>query len=326
MMAEPVLVTGATGFIGRHLVTRLAGEGLAVRAFVLPGDEVPEYWGDGVEIVRGDVAEAATVEKAAQGVGTVYHLAAVVTDWGNNAWHERVTVSGTRHVLGAAARHGARAVLASSIVVYGDRLGLDVCSEDHGFGRPLGPYSRSKQAQERIARGLESGAGLRVTIVRPSNVFGPGSVPWVEEVVHLLRRRAVTLIGDGDRNAGLCHVDNLVELLILAAREEAVGRVYNAADGSDVTWKRYFTDLAELAGTPPPRSVPPAVARGLAFFFEALWKVVPVFRRRPPITREALNLAGSHHRLPIERARRELGYEPRVGYESAIERLADYVR
>ena len=112
---------------------------------------------------------------------------------------------------------------AESIVVYGERLGRQICDESTPFGRPLGPYSRSKQAQERIARDLEATDGLRVTLVRPANVFGPGSIPWVHEVVALLRRRGVTLIGGGWQNAGLCHVDNLVELLMLAATaDEAV--------------------------------------------------------------------------------------------------------
>ena len=326
-MKQPVLVTGATGFIGRHLIRRWIEEDVNVRAFVLPEESLPDAWQGCVDLYRGDVADAEAVDRAMDGVGTVFHLAAVVKDWGADALHDTVTVGGTRHVLAAAARGGARAVLASSIVVYGDHLGRHVCDESTPFGRPLGPYSRSKQAQERIAHELAASDGLRVTLVRPANVFGPGSVPWVHEVVALLRRRGVTLIDGGWQNAGLCHVDNLVELLRLAAtKDAAVGRLYNAVDGSEVTWKRYFTDLAELAGSPPPRSAPMFLARALAVVFETVWKVVPYFNQRPPLTREALNLVGSNLRLPIDRARDELGWKPSVTYEEAIRRLAEHVQ
>ena len=320
-MREPILVTGATGFIGRHLVGRLQRDGRQVRAFVLPQEEAPSSWGEDVEVHRGDVGDGVTVEPAVEGAGTVIHLAAVVEDWGAEDLHQRVTVDGTEHVLGAAARNGARAVLASSIVVYGERLRTGLCHEDAPMGQPLGPYSRSKQAQERIARRLESEAGLDLSIVRPSNVFGPGSRPWVHEVLTLLRQGGITLIGGGDQNAGLCHVDNLVDVLLRAASEDqARGRVYNAADGSDVTWKQYFGDLARLAGTNPPRSAPLWLAKPLAVLCENIWKV-GTFSRRPPITREAINLVGSHHRVPVDRARDELGYVPLVGYGEAIRGL-----
>ena len=321
-LRTPVAVTGATGFIGRHLVRRLLALHLPTRALVLPEETVPGDF-EGVEIVRGDVAEAESAQQLLAGAGTVFHLAAVVEDWGSEALHRRVTVGGTKHILGAAAREGARAVLASNIVVYGDRLGREICHEDTLHGRALGPYSRSKQAQERIAHRLEAEADLEVVIVRPANVFGPGSRPWVEEVLVLLRKRGITLIDGGHLNAGLCHVDNLVDLLLAAAATPgAAGRTYNAADGSDITWSRYFGDLARLANTPPPRSAPLALARPAATLFELLWKLLP-FRRRPPISHEALNLVGSHHRLPIDRARQELGYLPRIGYEEALEGLGE---
>ena len=321
-LREPVLVTGATGFIGSHLVSRLMVEGRSVRALVLPGEEVPDTWADQVDVRRGDIADRAAVEAALDGAGTVIHLAAVVQDWGRASEHQRVTVQGTENVLGRAAADNVRAVLASSIVVYGQRIHDGVCDEGSPHGKPLGPYSRSKQAQEILARKLEANAGLKLTIVRPANVFGPGCIPWVHEAIRELRRGNPALIDGGDKNAGLCHVRNLVDVLIRAASlESAVGRTYNAADGSDVTWKRYFSDLARLAATAPPRSAPRALLLPLAHLLETVWKL-GAFARRPPVTREALNLVGSHHRIPIDRARSELGYVPSVEYREAIDELA----
>ncbi|MCG8454923.1 MAG: NAD-dependent epimerase/dehydratase family protein [Holophagales bacterium] len=324
---EPVFVTGAAGFIGRHLVERLLRDGAAVRALLLAEEAVPPAWPETVEIVRGDVADAAGMEKAVSGAGTVVHLAAVVVDWGPEGLYRRVTVGGTENVLRAAAkaadaeRGGPRVVLASSIVVYGDNLGRGPCGEERRHGRAFGPYSRAKQAQEDLARELAAELDLELVVVRPANVFGVGSGPWVEMVLPLLEGRQPTLIAGGELDAGLCHVRNLVQLLALAAtRREAVGRIYNGADGSGVTWRRYFGDLARIAGLPEPRSIPRWVAGPLARASELAWRLLGR-QGRPPITLEALNLVGSHHRIPIERAREELGYEPTFGYAQAIEEL-----
>ncbi|MEM8931064.1 MAG: NAD-dependent epimerase/dehydratase family protein [Acidobacteriota bacterium] len=328
---EPVLITGAAGFIGRHLARRLVDQGVAVRALLLPDEVAPEAWGTlstPIEIVRGDVTDPASLRQAfggARAAGTVVHLAAVVGDWGPEALFQRVTVDGTGHVVDAAAEAGSRLVLASSIVVYGHRLGREVCSEELPHGRALGPYSRAKQAQERLAIERCRERDVELSIVRPANVFGPGSRPWVEMVLPLLHRRQVTLIGGGDHDAGLVHVENLVDLLILAASDAAVGGVYNAADGAEITWRRYFSDLAEIVGAPPPTAAPYLAARAVAPFYERLWTLL---RRteRPPLTREALNLAAARYRLPTDRARDELGWSPRVDYAEAIDALAAWLR
>jgi nucleoside-diphosphate-sugar epimerase len=318
---NPILITGATGFIGRALAARLLAEGHALRAFVLPGESTEGAWPGPVEVVRGDIADAGSVQRALAGVPTVFHLAAVVGDWGDEALFQRITVDGTKNVLLAAAP-GARVVLASSVVVYGDAVVRDVCPEDHPWGRPVGPYSRSKQQQEKLAFELARARGLLLTAVRPTNVYGPGSRVWVHEAIAVLRRGLPTLVGGGEKNAALCYVDNLCDVFVrAAATSAAVGRAYNASDGSDVTWKRYFTDLARIAGAKPPKSMPRPLARATACVCEPLWRAMRK-KSRPPVTFESLNLVGSDLRVPIDRARGELGYQPKVSYEEGIARVA----
>ena len=324
-IAEPILVTGATGFIGKRLIGRLVDEGYAPQAYVLPGDPIPNAWGDNVHVHHGDVAHRSSVAKACKDAKTVFHLAALVGDWGREIDHQRVTVRGTENVLGEVARRGGRALLASSVVVYGEAIGRAVCHEDRPWGTPHGPYSRAKQDQERIARRLEESRSLKVTIVRPTNVFGPGSGPWVDSAVELLKSGEPTLVGNGRADAGLTYVDNVVDVFVRAAERPAtIGRIYNANDDNGITWRRYFTELAELVGAPTPKSIPLAIAKVAARGYEATWRLL---RRsqRPPITREALNLVGSHHRVPIAKARADLGYEPRVDYKTAMSAIADYL-
>ncbi len=322
---EPILITGATGFIGQRLVGRLLDEGYAPQAFALPSEPLPPAWGGRVRIHLGDVAQRSSVAKAVAEARTVFHLAALVGDWGSDEQHQRVTVRGTENVLGEAARRQARALIASSVVVYGEAIGRDVCDEDHPMGKPLGPYSRAKQAQERIASRLEGDRSLKVTIVRPSNVYGPGSRPWVDMAIAQLQGGGPMLIGDGEQHAGLVYVDNVVDLFVRAAeRPASVGRTYNACDDNGITWRRYFSDLAQLAGASPPKAINKRLATIAAGGAETAFRLL---RRaeRPPITREALNLVSANHRVPITRARNELGYEPRVGYKDAMKAIAAYL-
>jgi nucleoside-diphosphate-sugar epimerase len=319
------LVTGATGFIGRRLIKRLIDDGFTPHAFVLPGDAVPIEWGDTVQIHYGDVAHRSSVAKAMKGIATLFHLAAMVGDWGSEADHQRVTVRGTENMLGEAARHDVRVLLASSVVIYGGQIGMEVCDEQRPMGQAMGPYSRAKQEQERIARRLEASHSLKVTVIRPTNVYGPGSVPWVDKVVEALHAAQPMLIGDGRKDAALTYVDNVVDVFVRAARHPpSIGRVYNASDDNNITWLRYFTELAVLIDAPKPKSLnaylAAVAARGAETAFRLLRK-----RERPPITREALNLVGSHHRVPITRARKDLGYEPAVGYKEAMAQIGNYL-
>ncbi len=320
---NPVLVTGATGFIGDYLVARLLQKGWAVRVLALPGETVRNPWQEAVEIARGDVRDRESVARAMQGIQTVFHLAAVVGDEAPAALFDAVTVQGTRNVLGAAATAGAKVVLASSITVYGERIQDSVLTEDLPFGQPAGLYGRSKQAQERLARELERENNLQVVIVRPGNVYGLGSRLWLEGVVAELRRGTPSLIGGGDFDAGLCHVRNLVEIFIQAsATPGAVGQAFNAADGEGITWKTYFGDLARLAGAPQPRAIRRGLAGPLSRAVETTWRGLRL-PGRPPLTYEAFNLVGFPTQFPLDKTRAVLGYSPVINYSQALAEIAE---
>jgi nucleoside-diphosphate-sugar epimerase len=319
------LVTGATGFIGRRLVARLVEEGLAVRALALPDEHVAPL--GAIDVVRGDVTEAASLPPAFRGVDRVFHLAAVVGDWGDEAVFRRVNVEGSRHVLDAAAAAGCgRVVAVSSIVAYGRALFGDVCDEQttpREYG--VGPYSRTKRAAEELALDYHAFGRVPVVVVRPGNVYGPGSPLWVDAVVEALRSNA-PLVDGGAGDASLAYVDNVVDVLVRAGRADAApGRIYNANDGSGVTWKQYFTDVAAAAGaTPPSRSIPGGAAWALAVAMEGYGRLRRS-ARRPLLTRESVLLLRSRAAVPIQRARDDLGYHPLVRYDEAMKRVARYL-
>lgn len=318
-LRAPVLVTGAGGFIGRRLVAALLERNTETVALALPGEAVPEDWGDRVRVVRGDVRDADDVSAAVSGVSTVFHLAALVGIGGTFDDHWNVTVEGSRNIYKAAAEKSARVIVTTSICAYGDRIAKDLCAEDSPRGAFQGAYGRAKQAQEDVAHEID---GLDITIVRPSNVYGVGSGPWVEGMIALLQAGLVTVPGDGSGNAGLVHVDNLVDALVLiAADPNTLGKIYNVCDGLEIAWRRYFDDLAGLARVAKPGETPLEDLRQAALANEDPAALVDP--KEPGILPlEALNLIGSDNRFDTSRIRGELGWSPRVSYEEGLAEIA----
>jgi nucleoside-diphosphate-sugar epimerase len=235
-----------------------------------------------------------------------------------------VNLQGSRNVFEAAVQSGAQVQLLSSCAAYGDWIGRQVLREDLALARPVGRYSLYKQRQEQLGWQYQRERGLRLTVVRPSKVYGPGSRPWVHEVARVLRRGRPALIDGGNYNPGLVYVDHLVDIMLLAAaRPGAVGRAYNGYDGTTVSLRQYFTDLARIVGAPPPRSMPRWFARLLAAVIEPAWQLLRI-KSRPLLTRDSLRLISSNYQISLDRVQSELGFTPRVSYAEALERVSAY--
>ena len=227
---------------------------------------------------------------------------------------------GTRRVCEAAAVKGSRVVVASSIAVYGDRIQTRTCREDDGFGAWQGAYGRAKQGQERLALEVAAHSDLALTVVRPANVYGfGGGGAWGDRLIELVRDTGGAVFGDAERNAaGLTHVDNLADAIVLAGTHEAaVGRTYNVCDGEGVTWRRFFDDIAVLANRPPAPAYPLEPALAAARANERPADLVGPADPALP-TLEGLNLIGFDNRIDASRLRCELGWRPRRTYADVM--------
>ena len=323
-LTQPILVTGGAGFIGAHLVERLLADGNHVSVFDVPGAPIPDTWHTRARIIYGDIANHDDVRAAMQGIGTVFHTAAIVSDWAPRKSYERVTLQGSRYVFEEAVRNKARVLLLSSGSVYGDKIGRVELREDEPLGKPLGVYGEYKQKQEMLAWDFHREQGMPLSVVRPFKVFGPGSKPWVHEVAKNLFAGKPTLINGGNYNPGLIYIDNLVDILLLAASlPHAQGRCYNGYDGSRITLRQYFTDLARIIGAPPPRVMPGWFARILAMVIEPTWKILKI-KTRPLLTRDSLRMISSDYRISTARVFNELGFTPRVSYAEGMRRVETY--
>lgn len=325
---DRILVTGGAGFLGRVLVEQLLERtASSVVVLALPKEPVPDAWGarwgGRVVVLRGDITSGTDVARAMQGCHWCFHLAALVGDAGRDEDHQRVTVGGTAHVFESALSQGTAVVLVTSICAYGDAIQRGPCREDTAPGVGQGPYGRAKQAQEALARRYMA-QGVQVCVVRPANIIGPGSGPWVIDAAEALRQGLPALIGGGRGNAALAGVDNVADFLVHAAMHpRAWGQAFHVHDDLPLTWRDYFNDLARLLGTRPPKSVPRALAylgaRLTEPVFKRLWP-----RKRPPVTTEALNLIAWDSRFPLDRAR-ALGWQPKVDHVTQMARIGDWL-
>ncbi len=311
-----VAVTGAGGFIGSALTRRLASEGCEVIGVELSGEPAERVREAGGEPRVADVSDAAGTAGALQGAELVVHTAAYVREWGPMEEFIEVNVKGTVNVLGAARAAGAeRVVHLSSVVVYG--YDDEHEQDESAFRRTVGvPYIDTKSASDRVA--IRRGA----VVVRPGDVYGPGSVPWLLRPVELSRSGQLALPSRGEGTMLPCYIDDLVEAIVLALKRGEPGRSYTIWDGEPVSFHDYFTRLAELAGGRPPRHLPRALLAAAAGASELL---AQARGRAPAFGRHGVTLVDRDGTASNARAREELGWEPEVDLADGLRRSAEWL-
>ncbi|HET9721220.1 MAG TPA: NAD-dependent epimerase/dehydratase family protein [Solirubrobacteraceae bacterium] len=325
------LLTGATGFIGGHLVRRLVEEGRPVRCLVRPTSRTEPLERLGVELAVGDLADPASVSRAAAGAQAVLHCGALVSDWATVAEIRRANVDGTRNLMQAALGAGAAQVVHfSSTDVYGHPNTTLEIGEDTAPSRFSNWYSRTKLEAESEVRRVAATGAISTVILRPATIYGPGSVNVVGEIARAIRSRTMLLIDRGRAVAGLCYIDNLLDAAMLALQSPpSAAQTFNVTDGLDTTWRQFTGDLARGLGHPEPRlSLPYPVARGLGLAMEQTYRLLRTsagLRTPPLLSRQAVDVMGRDQRFSNARIRQRLGWEPRVTYEGGLRATLDWL-
>jgi len=302
-------VTGASGFIGR----RVAERGLARGWDVVGLDLAPRHAG----VFRGDVTVADDARRLCDGADVVVHTAAVVREDGDRAVFERVNVGGTANLADAARAAGVgQLVHLSSVMVYGFDFPDPVAEEGPYPALETNPYVVTKLRSEGAAR--RAHPDVRVTVIRPGDVYGPGSVPWVERPLELMRQGLFALPDGGRGILNHVHAENLVDAVFAAIDREVGGRPINVTDGVRTTCAAYFGALARAFDLPAPRTFPGWMLRGTFSALEAALDRVGV---EPPARAAALAYLLRPGVYSIERARQVLGYSPRVSLDEGMAAL-----
>ncbi|MDX1662447.1 MAG: NAD-dependent epimerase/dehydratase family protein [Candidatus Promineifilaceae bacterium] len=320
LAGRTVLVTGATGFIGGRLASRLARAGAHVTGTGRNLRAAAHLEEEGVRLRHADLLDFRTMAELVRGQELIFHVAAWLGERHGGpemAWP--INVYATRTLAEQTARAGARRlVLVSSIAAYGPPKSATI--DESQRVDPLQPdsYGRTKAEGELQARESARRNGLQLAVVRPGMVYGPHSYGWSLRMFRLVQRGVPVIAGDGTGHAHPVYVDNLIDGMLLAATHpEAVDEAFNFVD-RPLPWRIWFEWYGTMAGRRP---------RRLPFWVVRLGLAAAV--RLPldlSIGRELLDYYTARAVYPTTKAERLLGYRPRVSLEDGMARTEEWLR
>ncbi len=326
-----VLVTGGTGFLGRHIVERLLAAGR--RVTVLARQPAPDLEKRGVRFIRASLDDAAAISNSCAGIETVFHTAAKVGVWGRYDDFFRTNVLGTRALLAGCRTHAVRRLVYTSTpsVVY---HGGDLAGADESL--PLttdcpSPYPLTKAIAEREVLASNS-EKLRTVALRPHLIWGIGDPHLVPRVLERARAGRLRLVGTGRNRVDMVHIENAVDAHLLAeaalARSDspAPGRAYFITNGEPIFLWDWINDLLRALGEPPiTKKISLRTASTVGVVCEALWRLLPL-STEPPMTRFIAAELAKDHWFDLSAARRDLGYTPRVSMAAGTAELVAHLK
>lgn len=317
------LVTGANGFLGRGIVRRLLGEGVAVRAFVRPGraSHCP-----GTELCEGDLCDDAAITAAVTGVDWVVHAGALVDTKGSWESFAEANIRGTRRVIRAAHTAGVqRIVHISSLSVYAVPRGGVTITEESPYeseSSARGHYSRSKLAADRLALS-EAAHGAPVVVLRPGLLYGPGKRPPLARQSFIVAGVRL-ILASPNYTLPMTYVDNVADAVLLALTcTDAVGQAFTVVD-ENVRQIDYLAAYRDASGERW-RSVflPVSLVAAAALVLE---RGLRVARRRSPVTYHQVRRATDSAWYDCSRAARVLGWRPAVSVQEGLRRTFESLR
>jgi nucleoside-diphosphate-sugar epimerase len=320
-MTTTCLITGATGFVGGHLVEACAARGWNLRALVRTNSDTSLLQRPNVTLIRGDMTDNAALREALQGVEVVFHCAAKVGDWGPVEEYRAVNVEALRNLLDACREQSLqRFVHFSSLGVYAARHHYGTDENEPLPVHHIDGYTQTKVESEQLAMSYYRQHQLPVVVLRPGFIYGPRDRTLMPRLLENLRQRKVRYIGGGKRAMNCIYVGNLIEAALLAVdKPEAVGQIFNLTDGEFVSKRRFLDTIVEGLSLPHPKrvSVPLWLARVMAWWMErdARKKNSP---HPPRLTQGRLKLFGLNLDFSIEKAKQQLGYRPRWTFDDGM--------
>lgn len=312
-----IFLTGASGFMGRALSEHFRARGDEVRGVDRAADPARG-------VVAGDVSTDGAWQRAVKGADIVIHTAALVSLRGDARRFWEVNVLGTRRALEAAARAGARRfVHVSSVVAFGFDF-PDGADERWPVQTNGSPYVDTKVASEQVVLAAHAAGEVPCTILRPGDVYGPRSRPWTLVPLELVRRGRMMLPAGGRGIFSPVYIDDLVDgVALAAAAPEAQGHVFTLTGGVGVTTADFFGRYAKMLGKGPIRGLPTALSARLADVAGALDRLLGEETEMNGASARYLARTGSYS---IAKARRVLGYAPRVDLDEGFARTERWLR
>jgi nucleoside-diphosphate-sugar epimerase len=319
---QKILISGIGGFIGLRVAELAIAQGMTVRGLQHSLDKAKKAQKLGAEVIVGSITDPATAEIACRGVDIVLHTAAKVTEGGSLDEFREVNVGGTLNMALAAKKAGVKTfVHLSSVMVYGFNY-PDHVMEDGPLSSENNPYCQTKIEAEEALLLLNAPPDFGIIIIRPGDVYGPGSIPWIIRPLQLMRRGLFAL---PTKHGVINHVyvDNLIDGIFLAIKKQAYGEIFNITDGQQTSWQEYFTHLAKIAELPAPISLPKEQIRWFLWMRQNLRKFL---RQEADILPDVVDFMSRPYAYSIAKAQNILTYEPKISLEEGMRRTQKWLQ
>ena len=311
-----VLITGANGFIGNTLMRYYKQQGTAVIGVDLSGN--------GDDIIQGDIANPDTISHLLEQCDVIVHTAALVSNAMKDSDMWRVNVLATRNLIAAAKHHKVRRfVQISSIVAYGNTAQGEL-DEDYPVHADGGSYVLTKLASEHAVLAAQASGGIEVVILRPGDVYGPGSRPWIIAPLEAIAKNQFMLPAKGEGFFRPVYVDDLIRGIDLAVRHpEAAGEIFNLSCEGYITTKEYFASHYQWLGKKGPMLVSTKVALAVSAIASKVADLMGNLNEASPATVAQL---ATKSWFSIKKAERILGWKPEISFEEGIKRSHQWAK
>ena len=320
MTSKTALVTGSTGFVGSCVCRELVRAGYTVKALHRAISDLSSLEGVNVARVQGDVTDVQSLLSAMEGVGTVFHIAALFRQAKfPDEVYRQTNVEGTVNVLTAAKQSGVeRVVHCSTVGVHGD-IPSPPAAEDEAY-RPGDVYQVTKAEGEQIALEWFRSGKISGVVIRPAMIWGPGDTRTFKLFKGIARRR-LPLVGTGTTLVHWVMVDDLARGFRLAAEtKDAAGNIYIIAGERPVTMRHLFETIANAFGVKLlPLRIPAAPLQVLGSLTERI--CIP-FNIEPPIYRRRVDFFTKSRAFNWTKAKENLGYLPALSFEQEVGTIA----
>jgi nucleoside-diphosphate-sugar epimerase len=319
-----VLVTGATGLLGSHLVDRLLEQGHEVRALSRKTSDTSHLKTTGAEMMFASFEDYNTILATVHDVDVVIHTAArVMPGWGTWEDFESAAVKGTKNLLEASVEAGVkRFVYISSVTVLGKNCLQDIPA-DESSSCEIGPvnchtfYEWSKLMGEQTALEYHKQGNINVTIVRPGMIYGPRCRLLTERIFSYLKMLPIVFLpGKGNAKTALVYVTDVADCIIMAATsDKAVGQIYNVAPAHEVRYRDFVEAMARAMGKPEFQITMPIFVLHAVGTATEFWAKLRRSRNLPFLTRADVRFLKEGMNIDGSKAMRDLGWEPKISIE-----------
>ena len=320
-----VLVTGAYGFLGSYVIDELLNNGYGVTAFGRNKDKMQalkkKY--PKIKLAYGDLGNAEDLVKATKGIDAVAHLGALSTVWGKRSDFIDTNVGGTRNVFEACRKNKVSKIvhISSPSIYAGKSDRLDIKEPDYDENNKLNYYIESKILAEKMITSEFN--DVNWTILRPRGLFGVGDTSIIPRLIHANSKIGLPLFGGGKNYVDMTCVENVALAVRLALEsKKAKHKIYNITNDEPQEFKGLLEELFNALGeTPKYRNISLKFALGAASTIEGFYKLFHIYKE-PAITRYTICTLGYSQTLDISKAKKDLGYKPKMTLSEGIQKYA----